>query len=178
MQFHRLTPRGAMPDLDLPLAGGGRFNLRAEPIDRFLLIDAYRGHHCPRCRAHLMDLHAKLPHFRRRGVNAVALSMDTRERAEASKSEWLLNDLRLAYGLSASRVGDIGLFLSDAINEREARRFCEPGTFLVAPDYTLYMAIYNTTPFARFHFADLLEGIETIISRDYPPRGDAAIDMP
>lgn len=98
--------------------------------------------------------------------------MDDAEGAERARREWHLGDLRLGYGLGQGEAEALGLFLSRAINERETRLFCEPGTFLVAPDHTLYMAILNTTPFARFHFADLLEGMDTIITRDYPPRGD------
>ncbi|MBT3305885.1 MAG: hypothetical protein HN377_05315 [Alphaproteobacteria bacterium] len=65
-----------------------------------------------------------------------------------------------------------GLFISKAIRDTEPTNFSEPGLFLVRPDGTLFSAVLHTTPFHRHHFADVMEAIDMIRARDYPPRGD------
>ncbi len=44
--------------------------------------------------------------------------------------------------------------------------------FLVRPDGTLFSAVIHTTPFHRHHFADVMEAVDMIRARDYPPRGN------
>lgn len=171
MTQQRPLPGAAAPALSVPLIGGGHFDLSSAPIDTFLIIDFYRGLHCPRCRQHLSDLGAKLPHFNRRGVSAVAVSMDPQDRATMAKETWHVGDLDVGYGLSVEAAQAWGLFLSQAITDRETTIFTEPATFLIAPDRTIYSIIQNSTPFARFHFADLLEAVDTITAKSYPPRG-------
>ncbi len=168
----RLIPGQTAPSLVVELTDGGRFDLSNVAIDRFLLIDFYRGLHCPRCHRHILDLQAKTAHFLRRGVSVLALSMDDRERAVQAKADWRVSDVPFGYGLTLEQARDWDLYVSASISEREPSGFfTEPATFLIAPDLTVYSAILNSTPFARFGFADMLEGIETIIQRDYPPRG-------
>lgn len=166
-----LLPGDPVPPLNLPLVGGGRFDLATVHIDRFHLVDVYRGMHCPRCRLHLSDLAHKLPALALRGVSAVAVSIDDASRAAKTVREWPIADVPIAYNMTLEDAAAWGLFVSDAIGTHEAKHFAEPATFLIAPDRTVYSIMLNSTPFARFHFADLLEGIDTIISRDYPPRG-------
>ena len=171
MTLSRLRPGDAAPALQLPIVGGGTFDLSSARIDTFLIIEVYRGLHCPRCRLHLSDLASKLPHFSRRGVSAIAISMDGADRAETARSDWHLGELPVGYGLDADTAEAWGLFLSNAINAQETRIFAEPATFLIAPDRTVYSIFLNSTPFARFHFADLLEAVDAIQARNYPPRG-------
>ena len=63
------------------------------------MIVFYRGLHCPICKTQLGDLELKLPDFAKRGVSVIALSSDAAVRAERSKQEWRLPNLRLGYGL-------------------------------------------------------------------------------
>jgi hypothetical protein len=60
-----------------------------------------------------------------------------------------------------------------SIGIEEPALFNEPGLFLVRPDGTLYSASIQTMPFVRPRFEELLKALETIISRDYPARGEA-----
>jgi len=170
----RLMPGKPVPALSLETAGGGTWTLNATPPESFTLIEVYRGLHCPRCKQQLLDLDHKLARFAERGVDCVALSTDPKDRAEHTKSEWGLPNLTLGYGLPVETARAWGLYISTPIVEKEPRPFSEPGMFLVRPDGTLYSMVIHTTPFHRHHFADVLEAVDMIRARDYPPRGTAA----
>ncbi|MCB1465791.1 MAG: redoxin domain-containing protein [Rhizobiaceae bacterium] len=168
-----LRPGMPAPSLNVPLVSGGHFDLGQAAIDTFLLIDVYRGLHCPRCHRHVLDLNSKAAHLARRGVSTLAVSMDPADRAQQAKECWGIDNVPIAYGLQVQDVDRWDLFLSKSINERErSEYFAEPATFLISPDKRLYSAVYNSTPFNRFGFADMLEAIDTIVVRSYPPRGD------
>jgi peroxiredoxin len=89
-----LRPRQSVPDLDLPLAGGGSFSFKDEKPGAFTMLVFYRGLHCPICKTDLGDLEAKIGVFKEPGVNAVAVTSDTQDRAEQTKKEWALQNLR------------------------------------------------------------------------------------
>jgi len=167
-----LKARRAVPDLDLPLAGGDRFRLSAADPEHFSLIVVYRGLHCPVCRIQLRELERKLPDFLELGVEPIAVSSDPRERAERVKAEWELRYLPVAYGMSIEEGRAWGLHASRAISEREPAEFLEPGLFLVRPDRTLYAASVQTMPFARPHLSDVLGAARLAIESDYPARGE------
>lgn len=168
-----LKPNVKVPDLEVATAGGGPWRLADQKPQTFTLIEFYRGYHCPRCRQHLIDLQAKLDRFTERGVEVIAISTDSAERAEKTKTEWGLGRLTIGYGLPVDKAREWGLYISNAITEVEPRQFNEPAMCLVRPDATLYSVIYNSTPFNRPHFADVLECIDMVRARNYPPRGDA-----
>jgi peroxiredoxin len=172
-----LIPRHPVPSLTVPLAGGGKFDLATENPEMFTLIVFYRGLHCPQCRKQLTDLEAKLPEFEKRGVSVVAISPDNAERAERTKPEWGLTNLRIGYGLPLSTARAFGLWISTSRGKTstgidETSLFNEPGLFLVKPDRTLYCASVQTMPFARPHFADLIAALDFIRERNYPARGE------
>lgn len=168
-----IRPTQPVPDLDVPLVDGGRFRLAEQRPPAFMLINFYRGHHCPICRTYLRELDQKLDDFATRGAAVVAISTDTAERAGASRREWELGRLPVGYGLSIADARRWGLFVSRAISDKEPQEFAEPGLFLVRPDRTLYAASIQTMPFARPHFADLLAAVDYISKNQYPPRGEA-----
>lgn len=168
-----ITPRTLVPDLDLPLAGGGRFRLEDSHPPEFSMIVFYRGLHCPICRNYLRDLERKLDEFRQRGVAAVAVSSDTQEKAERSRTEWGIQNLPLAYGLPIEQGRAWGLFVSSGIQQDEPSLFIEPGLFLIRPDLTLYASSIQTMPFARPSFADVLAAVEFVSTKNYPARGEA-----
>jgi peroxiredoxin len=168
-----LLPGTPVPDFAVDLVGGGRWVLREQKPKRFSLISFYRGRHCPRCHLHILDMKSKLARFADRGVEPIAISMDRKDRAEDSMQAWGLEGLSVGYNLSEEAARSLGLYLTDSINEREPRRFSEPAVMLILPDQQLYSVVYATNPFNRIHFSDVLEGLDAIAARDYPPRGTA-----
>ena len=168
-----LKPRTKVPALDLPILGGGRFDLSARAPQSFSMLVFYRGLHCPICKGYLRDLDRRLEDFAKRGVEAVAISTDTQERAERSRREWGIEHLTIAYALSIEQARQWGLYISSSIKPEEPALFAEPGLFLVRPDRTLYCASIQTMPFARPAFAEVLQAVAFITEKDYPARGEA-----
>lgn len=174
----RLTPRQPTPDLEFDLVGGGRWRLADRQPENFTMIVAYRGLHCPICRPYLGELNRTVGEFEKRGVEPVAISSDTRERAEQTREEWGLSGLSVGYGLGLDTAREWGLYVSTSRGKTssgvmEPDLFSEPGLFLIRPDRTLYAAAYQTMPFARPHFKELLTALDFIITNDYPARGEA-----
>ncbi len=172
--MQRLLPTQSMPDIDVPLAGGGRWRLADNAPDFMLMIDVFRGVHCPRCRRHLEEMSARHEEFSEIGLDMIAMSADPAERAEQSRSEWDMPNVPLGYGLPIEVARQLGLYISQNYASHESEIFAEPGVFFVMPDLTLYGAVINTFPFARPKIDDLLEVARIVKERNYPPRGTLA----
>jgi peroxiredoxin len=180
-EIQRLIPRRPVPELRVPLVGGETFDLATEGPERFTLVVFYRGLHCPICRKYLADLEQHLDDFASRGVNVVAISRDTQERAEQTKTTWNIPKLRIGYGLDLDVARRWGLYISSgrgktSIGVEEPDLFSEPGLFLIRPDNMLYFAGVQTMPFARPHFADLVAAVDWIVAHDYPARGEVVLE--
>ncbi len=165
-------PSEPVPNLEVATVGGGTWSLKDQKPETFTVIEFYRGYHCPRCKVHLLDMDHKVDRFKERGCGVIAISMDNQERAEKAKENWGIGGLAIGYGLSEEKAREWGLYISTPIQDKEPYDFSEPGLFLVRPDGTLYSKVIHTTPFHRHHFADVMEGIDMIRARDYPPRGN------
>ena len=141
------------------------------------MVVFYRGLHCPVCRTYIGELDKLQDDFGKRGVNVIALSSDTRERAEETRSKWGLKSVDLGYGLTIESARRWGLFVSTSrgvtsSGVEEPAEFNEPGLFLVRPDGTLYWSNVASMPFARPHFNEILQAIDFVIAKDYPARGE------
>jgi peroxiredoxin len=172
-----LFPRQPVPPLDVGLADGGTFDIAAEKPASFTLIVFYRGLHCPICKTQLRELESKLDEFDKRGVAVVAVSSDSRERAEQTRQAWGLTRLRLGYGLDLTSARRWGLFISTgrgmtSTGVEEPARFSEPALYLIRPDGALYFGSVQTMPFARPHFSDILPAIDYVLKNNYPARGE------
>jgi peroxiredoxin len=195
-----LIPRQPVPALDVPLLGGGRFQLAVPPAPTtrlreqanqtgeanmvgrpqggtFDMLVFYRGLHCPLCAKYLLELEKLHDDFVRRGVNPVALSTDTEERAAAMAQKVGAQRLRFAYALPLAVARQWGLTISSSrgktsIGIDEPALFSEPGLFLVRPDGTLYWGSTQTMPFARPHFDEILGALDFVLKNDYPARGE------
>lgn len=175
-----LLPRRRVPDLSLPLAGGGTWRLSDQKPKHFTMLVFYRGMHCSVCRGYLGDLEAMHATFSLAGVTPIAVSADDTERANSTEARWGLRCLCIAYGLSMQQARAWGLYVSagcgrSSLGIEEPPQFVEPGLFLVRPDWTLYYASVQSMPFARPAFAELLRGIEQAIASDYPARGEIQV---
>ena len=85
--------------------------------------------------------------------------------------------LRIAYGLDLKKAREWGLYVSTSIGTtsigiEEPALFSEPGLFMVSPDQSLYYGSVQTMPFVRPHFSELLGGLDFVIAKNYPARGE------
>ncbi|MBX3588919.1 MAG: peroxiredoxin-like family protein [Ramlibacter sp.] len=172
-----LLPRHPVPALNVPLTNGERFVLGQSPGTPFDLLVFYRGLHCPICAKYLLELERLSPEFAQRGVQVVALSSDTEDRARQMADKVKASGVKFGYGLSLKTARQWGLYISTSrgttsIGIEEPALFSEPGVFLVRPDGTLYYGAVQTMPFARPQFQDLLGAIDFAVAKDYPARGE------
>lgn len=166
-----MTPKSRVPSFDVPLLGGGNFNMAEASPENFQIIVAYRGLHCPKCKAQLQAIEPIVADIRADGHDVVAVSMDSEERAQKARDDWGLNELPIAHSLELMDAKSLGLFISDAISDSEPHIFSEPGIFVVRPDGTLYAEIVQNTPFGRPDMGDLVKGLNYAVKNDYPERG-------
>jgi peroxiredoxin len=169
-----IKPKTKVPNLDLELTIDAQYDLSKQEPENFTLVVMYRGKHCPICKSQLEELGSKLDKFTERGINTVAVSMDTKERAMVVDREWKTGDVPLAYGMSEEKAREWGLYISTGREgSDEPDMFSEPGMFLVRPDGTLYFASVQNAPFTRPPLDQLLQGIDYVLKNDYPVRGTA-----
>lgn len=166
----KLMPRTKAPDLSLPLAGGGTYNLADQAPGAATMVIFYRGLHCPVCEQYLGKVAEKAKAFEEAGMPIVLVSMDGEERATKAKSDWGLGDLPVAYGLTEEQAKSWGLYITNSIKEAETPVFNEPGTFWVLPDGTLYLIDIASMPFGRPDLEILLSKVPAI-GNGYPARG-------
>ena len=176
-----LYPRQPVPALEVETLSGATWRLADQKPENFTLIVFYRGLHCPICGGYLRDLDAKIDAMHERGVTAVAISSDNKERAEESKRKWRIDNLEMGYGLALEKAREWGLYISESIGTtsigiEEPALFSEPAIYLVKPDGTLYFGMMQTMPFARPQFDDILKALDVVIARSYPARGEV-IDL-
>jgi len=141
------------------------------------MVVFYRGLHCPICLKYLLELGRLVPEFAQRGVKVLALSSDSRERAQAMADKLNAPDLRIGYDLPLDVARAWGLYVSagrglTSIGIEEPKLFSEPGVFIVQAAGTLYYGAVQTMPFARPHFDELLGAMDFAIAKDYPARGE------
>ncbi|MGE3245469.1 MAG: redoxin domain-containing protein [Beijerinckiaceae bacterium] len=166
-----LMPRLPVPPLRVPLSGGSEYHLANDNPTLFSMIVFYRGLHCQQCEAYLGELEKLLPEFDKRGISAVAISCDTRERGEGAKQKWGLKNTRVGYGLSLPDARSWGLFLTEGrprpAGLPEPPYCCEPALYLVAPDKTLWFSAVQNMAFARPRFSDVIDGFEFLFEKGY-----------
>ena len=95
----KVLPRTKAPELSVKTVSGQTWTLSDRKPERFTLVVFYRGLHCPICRGYLGELVKLQGEFRSRGVEVVAISSDSNDRARLAASEWQLGDLTVGYGL-------------------------------------------------------------------------------
>jgi peroxiredoxin len=168
-----VVPRTTAPELSFELVDGGTWRLADHHLRAFTMVVFYRGLHCPVCKAQLHELERRLGELTERGVEVVAVSGDTRERAEQAVSEWGLEHLAVGFGLGTEDMRRWGLFVSERIADHEPERFGEPALFLIAPDGTVFYEAITSMPWGRPRLDDIIGGIDFVLDRGYPARGEA-----
>jgi peroxiredoxin len=177
-EFARLVPRAPVPSLRVGTVGGPCWRLCDQKPKHFTLVLFYRGRHCGQCRAQLRELEGKVEDFHRRGVSVLAVSADSRERAERTAADWGIDALTLCWGLTIDQARAWGLYVSDgrgvgADGIEEPDWFVEPAIFLVNPDGTLFAGMVQTMPMARPRLDDVLAAIDHLTRTGAGPRGDS-----
>lgn len=170
--MNRPTPKHTAPDLTFPLLNGNPWDLKAQNPDNFTLVVFYRGLHCPICKKYLQQLQDLLPEFEQRGVNVVAISMDTEKRARLSRQKWELPNLTLGYALSEATARAWSLYLSAGVKDGEPNMFSEPGLFLIDNENQVYYSAINSNPWGRPYLPTFVKAIDYIVSTNYPARGE------
>jgi len=174
----QIKPRTQTPGLEFQTLAGHAWKLSDQSPKNLTMVVAYRGLHCPKCEMSLRELDRLADEFKSQGVDFVALSCDTQERAQQTQEQWALKNVPLGYGLTIDKAREWGLFISNGHGKtstglEEPAQFSEPGVFLVKPDGTLYASIISTMPFARPHFKELSAALGFVIEKGYPARGEA-----
>jgi peroxiredoxin len=164
--------RQPAPPLEIKLLDGGTWRLADAKPAAFTMIVVYRGLHCPICKTYLGQLEASLPDFEKRGVDVIAVSTDSRQRAAQTQAEWGLGNLTVGYELSIATARDWDLYISSAIRDGEPPQFAEPGLFLVKADGTLFYAAHASAPWGRPPLDQMLRGIDIATERKMPARGE------
>ncbi len=85
--------------------------------------------------------------------------------------EWRLDRLKVGYGLDVDTMRRWGLFVS-AGHDGEPALFNEPGLFLINPDGAVYYEALNSMPWGRPRLDDIVNGIDFVVTADYPARGE------
>lgn len=170
----KIIPGAMAPEMKQNLLSGGTWSPGDDALKAFTLLEVYRGIHCPICAQHLAVLNAMAGEFAVRNVRLITFSMDNEEKAARAKADWTLDAIDVGYGLDEQTARNWGLYISQSIKESEPGIFCEPGTFLVRGDGSIYMANVSTAPFLRPQLARILRAVDMATENNYPPRGTLA----
>lgn len=170
----KLLTGTSAPNLEIQTLDGTQWRLADQTPQNYTMIVFYRGLHCPLCKAQVAELEQKLGQLADLGIEAIAISGDSYERARQSQQEWGLNNLQVGYGLSEDTMRRWGLYLSQGAFDNEPSIYNEPAIFLIKPCGKIAFSIISNTPFARPRFDDLIGGLDYILKNDYPIRGTVA----
>ncbi|MGI3183867.1 redoxin domain-containing protein [Nioella aestuarii] len=157
-----------IPDFKFNTLDGEGWHSRGRISGYFALLTIYRGKWCPYCKAQLQALDALHASFLDVGVSPVAVSADTRARAETSQRDYGLENLQLGYEMPIEPARQLGVFISAGINDREMPLFCEPASFLIAPGNRIQAAWIASNAFARTRMDEVRAYIDFL--NDHPDR--------
>jgi peroxiredoxin len=175
-------PNEPAPALSVATLSGKTFTLSAQTKPKlFTIVIFYRGLHCPICLGYLKELEQGYDEAKKRGIDVVAISMDSHERAlktEASVVEALGKKqgdkltLPIGYGLPEEVARAWGLYISPGRpGTSEPAVFSEPALFVLKPDASVYFIQIQNAPFTRPNFLQLLGGLDYVVANSYPTRG-------
>lgn len=172
-----LFPRQPVPDLTVSTTAGRSWTLAEQNPETFTLVVFYRGLHCPICARQLGSIDKAVPELNERGVEVIAISGDSEERARRAVEDWGLENLQVGFGFPTEEARRWGLYLSNgigvtSIGVEEPALFSEPGLFLIRPDGTLFFGSVQTMPFTRPPIREVIGAIDFVLKVDYPARGE------
>jgi peroxiredoxin len=166
----RVKARSPAPQLEVETLGGSTWRLADQ--EGWTMIEFYRGLHCPGCQAYLRDMDRHVDEFRGIGVEMIAISGDSRERAQRARDEWGLEKLTIGYGLDVETMEAWDLYISKGLSDDEPEVSSEPGLYVVRRDGSIYYAAVNSMTFGRPRMSELLKALQIKIEQDAPARGE------
>ena len=174
MSSRKLSAGQAFPHIRVPNIEGGEIQL-ANPSAEFdwRLVVVYRGKHCPLCTNYLKQLNERLPELNALGVDVVAVSADSKDRALQQINE-IKPNFEVGYDLSIKQMQALGLYVSQPRSAQESDRpFAEPGLFVINADGNIQIIDISNAPFARPDLSSLIMGLKFIRNpeNNYPIRG-------
>lgn len=163
-----------VPPLTFDLLSGGHWSSQGKLDGTFTLLTIYRGMWCGHCKHQLSEFNRLQQAFKKRDVDVVAVSADTKERAQSTVKELSLSSLKIGFELPIEAARGFGVFVSKQVKAVEMPLFCEPASFLIKNDGTLFSAWIASNAFARTEPKDILDYIDFVSEKsDRPPRGSA-----
>ncbi|EED32866.1 alkyl hydroperoxide reductase/ Thiol specific antioxidant/ Mal allergen [gamma proteobacterium NOR5-3] len=164
----------SIPDFEFNLLNGETWGSLDAIDGRFTLLNIYRGKWCHQCTRHLQQLDELIPAFAEREVSVVAVSADTRQRAEEFSETLAIRNLRVGYEMPLEKARELGVFVSAQAKEEEMPLFCEPAHFLIRSDHTIFAAWISSCAFARTSPQGILDYVDFIGEKvNKVPRGSA-----
>ena len=174
MTTQKLPAGTAFPVLTVQQLGGGTLALGKPAQGRdWQVVVVYRGKHCPMCASYLKELNALLPEYHALGVDVVAVSADTKDKAH-DQMALVSPDFPVGYDLSVPQMHSLGLYVSTPRSPQESDQpFAEPGIYVVNANGAVQVTDISNAPFARPDLKTLLGGLRFIRNpeNNYPVRG-------
>ena len=169
---NQMMPGEKTPSLILNTLENQEWSLEKNLNNNMTMIVFYRGLHCPICSDFLKLIVSQLEDYKKANTNVIAVSMDSKEKAEKTKESWGLSNLNIAYDLSEEKAREWNLYISKSIKEAESDIFCEPGLFIIKQDGSLYIINTSNMPFARPDISLLPSKLIFAQDKNYPVRGN------
>jgi len=174
MSAMKLTAGQKFPSITVKKLGGGEIDLAtpAAPYD-WRAVFVYRGKHCIFCDEYLVELKGLIAEFNEAGVDVVAVSADTEERAKIQASVVEPN-FDVGYDLTIEEMQSLGLYISTPRSEAESDRpFAEPGLIVINEKGEAQIIDISNVAFARPDLKTLIRGLKYIRApgKNYPVRG-------
>lgn len=160
MTSEKLAAGTVFPAITLPLLAGGTRDI-SKPTNGldWVLVLVYRGKHCPLCTSYLRQLNAVLTDLKALGVDVIAVSGDSKERAARQMAE-VSPTFDVAYGLAIPQMHELGLYVSSPRNGMDAEApFAEPGLFVLDETAAVQIVDISNVPFARPDLEWIAKGI-------------------
>lgn len=177
MSINKPGPGDTFPVVDVPLLGGGTLRLgeASEGYD-WQMVVVYRGKHCPICTRYLREVDEIVAPLKELGIEVVAVSADSRERAETQIAE-VSPTFRVGYGLTVDQMKALGLYISGPRHGIDVEgAFAEPGLFVVNEEGELRMVDIANVPFFRPQLPSVVGGLKFMrgMTEAFPANGTYA----
>lgn len=137
------------------------------------LVIVYRGKHCPICTRYLQELNDVLPRLNQLGIDVIAVSADSHERAQMQMNI-VKPQFPVAYSLNVEQMQQLGLYISNPRYAQETDKpFPEPGLYVINEKGNVQLVDIANAPFLRPSLERLVSGLGFIRNpeNNYPIRG-------